>query len=80
VRRQPRYAEAAPAALVRTKLRWYLARIAAYRTQQQRSRFDRVMQAIAGTRAGGWLFIDVFPVRVTESRRFSGRLSSLGLC
>ena len=33
----------------------------AFRTQEQKSRIDRAMQAFARTPAGGWLFINVFP-------------------
>jgi deazaflavin-dependent oxidoreductase (nitroreductase family) len=32
-----------------------------YRTQAQKSRIDKVLQAFARTRAGGWLFVNVFP-------------------
>ncbi len=36
--------------------------MSSYRTQQQKSRIDKVLQASARTRVGGWLFINVFPV------------------
>jgi deazaflavin-dependent oxidoreductase (nitroreductase family) len=32
-----------------------------YRTQAQKSRIDKVLQAFARTRVGGWLFVNVFP-------------------
>lgn len=32
-----------------------------YRRQQDKTRADRLMQAVARTRLGGWLFINVFP-------------------
>src|SRR5437588_3184108 len=32
-----------------------------YRTQAQKSRIDRALQAVARTRLGGWLFVNVFP-------------------
>lgn len=32
-----------------------------YRSQQEKSRLDKVAQAFAQTRLGGWLFITVFP-------------------
>jgi deazaflavin-dependent oxidoreductase (nitroreductase family) len=35
--------------------------MASYRGQQQKSRVDQVMQAVARTRVGGWLFVNVFP-------------------
>jgi F420H(2)-dependent quinone reductase len=35
--------------------------MAAYRSQEQKSRLDKALQACARTRAGGWLFINVFP-------------------
>jgi deazaflavin-dependent oxidoreductase (nitroreductase family) len=35
--------------------------MAAYRSQEQKSRLDKALQAFARTRAGGWLFINVFP-------------------
>jgi deazaflavin-dependent oxidoreductase (nitroreductase family) len=34
----------------------------AYRAQEQKSAVDRVLQAFARTRIGGWLFVNVFPV------------------
>jgi deazaflavin-dependent oxidoreductase (nitroreductase family) len=40
----------------------YVAPIAGYRPQRQKSRLDRALQAFARTRAGGWLFVNVFPV------------------
>jgi deazaflavin-dependent oxidoreductase (nitroreductase family) len=33
-----------------------------YRAQREKSRIDRAMQAMAKSRLGGWLFINVFPV------------------
>jgi deazaflavin-dependent oxidoreductase (nitroreductase family) len=33
-----------------------------YRGQQEKSRVDKALQAAARTRAGGWLFVNVFPV------------------
>jgi deazaflavin-dependent oxidoreductase (nitroreductase family) len=35
--------------------------IPAYRTQAQKSRIDKALQALARTRLGGWLFVNVFP-------------------
>lgn len=35
--------------------------MSSYRTQAQKSRIDRALQAVARTRVGGWLFINVFP-------------------
>jgi deazaflavin-dependent oxidoreductase (nitroreductase family) len=32
-----------------------------FRTQHQKTRFDRIAQSLAKTRLGGWLFITVFP-------------------
>jgi deazaflavin-dependent oxidoreductase (nitroreductase family) len=34
---------------------------AGYRTQNEKTRFDKIAQAFARTRLGGWLFIRVFP-------------------
>jgi deazaflavin-dependent oxidoreductase (nitroreductase family) len=34
---------------------------AVYRSQAQKSQMDRALQALARTRVGGWLFINVFP-------------------
>ena len=34
----------------------------AYRTQAQKSGIDKALQAFARTRAGGWLFVNVFPI------------------
>ncbi len=34
----------------------------AYRTQAQKSHVDKAMQALARTRLGGWMFVNVFPV------------------
>ncbi len=36
--------------------------MSSYRTQPQKSRIDKVLQAFARTRLGGWSFINVFPV------------------
>jgi deazaflavin-dependent oxidoreductase (nitroreductase family) len=33
-----------------------------YRRQRDKSRIDKLMQAVARSRPGGWLFINVFPV------------------
>jgi deazaflavin-dependent oxidoreductase (nitroreductase family) len=33
-----------------------------YRAQREKSRTDKAMQAVAKSRLGGWLFINVFPV------------------
>lgn len=33
-----------------------------YRTQAEKSRLDKALQAVARTRFGGWLFVNVFPV------------------
>ena len=38
-----------------------MAPITSFRSQQEKSRTDRALQAIARSRAGGWLFINVFP-------------------
>jgi len=35
--------------------------LAEYRSQDQKSRFEKALQAIARTRLGGWLFVNVFP-------------------
>ena len=32
-----------------------------YRAQSEKSRYDKLAQAFARTRLGGWLFIRVFP-------------------
>jgi deazaflavin-dependent oxidoreductase (nitroreductase family) len=49
----------------------------AYRPQSEKTRFDRVLQAFAQTRAGGWLFINVLPVVDRPLLRLSrGRLST----
>jgi deazaflavin-dependent oxidoreductase (nitroreductase family) len=37
-------------------------RTAGYRSQSEKSRIDKVLQTVAKTRLGGWLFINVFPV------------------
>jgi deazaflavin-dependent oxidoreductase (nitroreductase family) len=41
--------------------RWYVPTISAYRTQAQKSRGEKALQALARTRLGGWLFVHVFP-------------------
>lgn len=41
--------------------RWYRPGIAGYRPQHEKSRIDKVMQSLAKTRVGGWLFVNVFP-------------------
>lgn len=48
-----------------------------YRPQAEKTRFEKLLQAIAQTRAGGWLFISVFPaidLRLMPLTR--GRLST----
>jgi deazaflavin-dependent oxidoreductase (nitroreductase family) len=48
-----------------------------YRPQSEKTRFDRVLQAFAQTRAGGWLFINVLPALDRPLLRLSrGRLST----
>jgi F420H(2)-dependent quinone reductase len=48
-----------------------------YRPQSEKSRFDRVLQAFAQTRPGGWLFINVLPAIDRPLLRLSrGRLST----
>jgi deazaflavin-dependent oxidoreductase (nitroreductase family) len=48
-----------------------------YRPQSEKSRFDRVLQAFAQTRAGGWLFINVLPAVDRPLLRLSrGRVST----
>src|SRR3954447_18119811 len=48
-----------------------------YRPQSEKSRFDRVLQAFAQTRVGGWLFIHVLPAVDRPLLRLSrGRLST----
>jgi deazaflavin-dependent oxidoreductase (nitroreductase family) len=48
-----------------------------YRPQSEKSRFDRVLQAFAQTRMGGWLFINVLPAIDRPLLRLSrGRLST----
>src|SRR5690242_19122169 len=48
-----------------------------YRPESQKSRFDRVLQSFAQTRAGGWLFINVLPAIDRPLLRLSrGRLST----
>lgn len=48
-----------------------------FRPQSEKSRFDRVLQAFAQTRAGGWLFINVLPAFDRPLLRMSrGRLST----
>jgi deazaflavin-dependent oxidoreductase (nitroreductase family) len=50
-----------------------------YRPQSEKSRFDRALQAFAQTRAGGWLFINVFPVLDRPLLRLSGGRLSTGM-
>ena len=38
-----------------------MQQIAGYRTQAQKSRIDKALKALARTRPGGWLFVNVFP-------------------
>jgi deazaflavin-dependent oxidoreductase (nitroreductase family) len=48
-----------------------------YRTQSQKSRLDRILQAFAQTRPGGWMFINVLPAIDRPLLRISrGRLST----
>jgi F420H(2)-dependent quinone reductase len=48
-----------------------------YRTQAEKTRFDRLLQAFAQTRAGGWLFVNVLPAIDRPLLRLShGRLST----
>src|SRR3954447_19442447 len=48
-----------------------------YRPQPEKSRFDRVLQAFAQTRVGGWLFVNVLPSLDRPLLRLSrGRLST----
>ena len=48
-----------------------------YRPQSEKSRFDRVLQAFAQTRFGGWLFVNVLPAVDRPLLRLSrGRLST----
>src|SRR3954451_16521336 len=48
-----------------------------YRPQSEKTRFDRVLQAFAQTRAGGWMFVNVLPAIDRPLLRVSrGRLST----
>jgi deazaflavin-dependent oxidoreductase (nitroreductase family) len=48
-----------------------------YRPQSEKTRFDRVLQAFAQTRVGGWLFINVLPAVDRPLLRLSrGRIST----
>jgi F420H(2)-dependent quinone reductase len=48
-----------------------------YRPQSEKTRFDRLLQAFAQTRAGGWLFINVLPAIDRPLLKLSrGRLST----
>jgi deazaflavin-dependent oxidoreductase (nitroreductase family) len=48
-----------------------------FRPQSEKSRLDRVLQAFAQTRLGGWLFVTVFPAIDRPLIRLSrGRLST----
>jgi hypothetical protein len=48
-----------------------------YRPQSEKTRFDRVLQAFAQTRLGGWLFVNVLPTIDRPLLRISrGRLST----
>src|SRR3954447_5731701 len=48
-----------------------------YRPQSEKTRFDRVLQAFAQTRLGGWLFVNVLPALDRPLLRISrGRLST----
>jgi deazaflavin-dependent oxidoreductase (nitroreductase family) len=54
-----------------------VASVRDYRPQSEKTRFDRVLQAFARTRFGGWLFIHVLPVLDRPLLRVSrGRLST----
>src|SRR4051812_34445783 len=50
-----------------------------YRPQSEKSRFDRVLQAFAQTRVGGWLFINVLPSLDRPLLRLSGGRGSTGM-
>src|SRR3954451_16128877 len=50
-----------------------------YRPQSDKSRFDRVLQAFAQTRVGGWLFINVLPSLDRPLLRLSGGRVSTGM-
>lgn len=56
-----------------------VGRMRDYRPQSEKSRFDRILQAFAQTRAGGWLFINAFPVLDRPLLRLSGGRLSTGL-
>src|SRR3954468_12973841 len=48
-----------------------------YRPQPEKTRFDRVLQAFAQTRVGGWLFVNVLPAVDRPLLQLShGRLSA----
>jgi deazaflavin-dependent oxidoreductase (nitroreductase family) len=48
-----------------------------FRPQSEKSRFDRVLQAFAQTRPGGWLFVNVLPAIDRPLIKLSrGRLST----
>src|SRR3954447_17795433 len=48
-----------------------------FRPQTDKTRFDRVLQAFAQTRLGGWLFVNVLPVLDRPLLKLSrGRLST----
>jgi len=48
-----------------------------YRPQSEKTRFDRMLQAFAQTRAGGWLFVHVLPTFDRPLLRISrGRVST----
>src|SRR4051812_9993639 len=49
-----------------------------YRPQSEKTRFDRVLQGFAQTRAGGWLFINVLPAVDRPLLRLSGGRLSTG--
>src|SRR4051794_13829162 len=50
-----------------------------YRPQSEKTRFDRVLQAFAQTRFGGWLFVNVLPAVDRPLLRISGGRLSSGL-
>src|SRR3954447_7727733 len=50
-----------------------------YRPQSEKTRFDRVLQAFAQTRFGGWLFVNVLPAVDRPLLRISGGRASNGL-
>jgi hypothetical protein len=47
-----------------------------FRAQQDKTPFDKLAQAFARTRLGGWMFVNVFPVidRLAVAARLDGGL------